>query len=247
MSHELTKPSVRLSAAAEMAAAALSCEKKTFRALDVGCDHAKLAVYLVQSGLFSHVTASDVADGPCEKARQTVRERTLKGESLEKHITVVKSDGLCGFENEHFDCIFILGMGGELISDILQKGSFTRCEVNREKIRFILQPMTSEDKLREYLYKNGYRIDDEKMVCDKSRVYAILSVCFDGEKRKGTKSEYLLGKANIERRTDLFERQLDRRIRITKKALEERLQNGLESDELKTLLDELLSIKENLK
>lgn len=243
MSRDLTKPSVRLSAAAEMAAAALLNEKKELRALDVGCDHAKLAVYLIQSGLFSHVTASDIADGPCEKARSTVRERTMKGESLEKYITVVKRDGLCGYENEHFDCIFILGMGGELISDILEKGSFTRSEENRESIRFILQPMTSEDKLREYLYKNGYRIDGEKMICDKSRVYAMLSVCYDGKERKGTKAEYLLGKANIESRTELFERQLDRRIRITQKALSERTENGLDSEELQSLLDELLSIK----
>lgn len=243
MSRELTKPSVRLSAAAEMAAAALLNEEKPMKALDVGCDHAKLAVYLVQSGLFSHVTASDVADGPCEKARKTVRERTMLGESLEKYITVVKRDGLCGFENEHFDCIFILGMGGELIADILDKGSFTRSQENREKIRFILQPMTSEDKLRKYLYESGYRIEDEMMICDKSRVYAMLSVCYDGVKRKGTQSEYLLGKSNIEKRGDLFERQLDRRIRITKKALDERMHNGLESDGLKTLLDELLIIK----
>ena len=243
MSRELTKPSVRLSAAAEMAAAALLNEKKELRALDVGCDHAKLAVYLVQSGLFAHVTASDIADGPCEKARQTVKERTIKGESLEKYITVVKRDGLCGYEDENFDCIFILGMGGELISDILEKGSFIRSEQNKGKIRFILQPMTSEDKLREYLYKNGYRIDTERMICDKSRVYSILSVCYDGNERKGTRAQYLLGKANIDSRTELFERQLDRRIRITKKAISERQKSRLESEEFQILLDELLVIK----
>ena len=226
-----------------MAAAALLNEEKELRALDVGCDHAKLAVYLVQSGLFSHVTASDIADGPCEKAKKTVKERTLKGESLEKYITVIKRDGLCGYENEHFDCIFILGMGGELISDILENGSFIRSEENREKIRFILQPMTSEDKLRKYLYQNGYRIDDERMICDKSRVYAMLSVCYDGIVREGTEAEYLLGKHNIEERTELFERQLDRRIRITRKALAERTENGLSSEELQKLFDELCAIK----
>ena len=71
----------------------------------------------------------------------------------------------------------------------------------------------------------------------------MLSVCYDGIVREGTEAEYLLGKANIENRTELFERQLDRRIRITRKALAERTENGLSSEELQKLFDELCAIK----
>ena len=53
MGRELTLPSVRLTAAAELAAVAFFDGEngKGMSAIDVGCDHAKLAIYLVQSGI----------------------------------------------------------------------------------------------------------------------------------------------------------------------------------------------------
>lgn len=66
MSRELTAPSERLTAAAQLAAAVVFEEEKIgkLKAIDVGCDHAKLSIYLVQSGICSDVLACDVNDGP---------------------------------------------------------------------------------------------------------------------------------------------------------------------------------------
>lgn len=240
MGRELTLPSMRLCAAAALAAVPLySGENKPYSAIDVGCDHAKLAIYLVQSGVCSHVTASDINDGPVEKARQNVKNRTLMGKSLAEYIDVVKNDGLCGFENIDANRIFILGMGGELIADILERADFLRDEKHRGKIRFILQPMTSEDRLRVYLYTNGYNIDDEEIVEDKDRIYAVMSVVYDGVKRSGALAQYLLGQKNIEKGGELFLRQLNRRLRIAKKALEDRKKASLDSKELSELVSQL--------
>ncbi|MBQ7400354.1 MAG: SAM-dependent methyltransferase [Clostridia bacterium] len=246
MGRDITVPSVRLAAAAKIAAALLydGEDLSDLTAIDVGCDHAKLAIYLVQSGICKHVTASDINDGPVEKARENVSRRTLMGKPLSDYIDVVLADGLSGLENRNANRIFILGMGGEVISGILDRATFIKKQDNKGKIKFILQPMTSEDKLRKYLLDNGYNILDEEMVLDKERVYAVMSVCFDGEKREYTPAELLLGKSNIEKGGELFVRQLERRIRITNKAISERKTADLDCTELEELLCEMMNIKE---
>ena len=248
MGRDITLPSTRLAAAAEIAAASLFDGENTDNliAIDVGCDHAKLAIYLVQSGICRYVTASDINEGPVQRARENVERRTIMGKPLSEYIDVVRTDGLLGLEKTGANRIFVLGMGGEVISGILEAAEFLREEQNKGKIKLVLQPMTSEDKLREYLCKNGYCILDEEMVLDKGRVYAIMSVCFDGKPREYSPAELLLGKSNIEKGGVLFDRQLERRIRITKKAIEERRLAELDCTQLEELLCEMEAIKERM-
>ncbi len=226
-----------------MAAALLYADEKELVAVDVGCDHAKLAIYLVQSGICRHVTASDINEGPVSKAWENVSKRTLKGKPLSDYIDVVLTDGLSGLETVGANRIFVLGMGGEVISGILDRADFIRNGENKSRIKFILQPMTSEDKLRVYLCENGYNILDEEMVEDKGRVYAVMAVSFDGVKREYSPAELLLGKRNIEKGGELFCRQLDRRIRITQKAIVDRKKAELDCRELEELLREMQNIK----
>ena len=103
--------------------------------------------------------------------------------------------------------------------------------------------MTSEDKLRLYLCENGYNILDEEMVEDKGRVYAVIAVSFDGVKREYTPAELLLGKKNIEKGTELFVKQLDRRINRTKQTIDERKSGGFDCAEFEELLREMQNIK----
>ncbi len=245
MSRALSAPSARLTAAAEMAAVCLySGENENLVGIDVGCDHAKLAIYLIQSGICSHVCACDINEGPIEVAKKNISKRTLKGESLSNYIDVVHTDGFASLEDVGANRVFILGMGGEVIAGILDRASFIHKDQNKGKIKFILQPMTSEDDLRSYLCNNGYNILDERLVLDKGRVYSVMSVVFDGQKRSFSPAELLLGKANIEKGSELFCRQLNRRIRIAQKTLDDRRLSGLDCTGLEGLLNEMLEIKE---
>ena len=248
MSRALTLPSVRILAAAEMAAVSLYPNEKTPHfALDVGCDHAKLSAYLVQSGICSGAVASDINDGPVEKARINLKSRKFGGKTLDNYIEVVKADGLCGLENKGADRVFVLGMGGELIASILNRADFLKSHENMGKIGLVLQPMTSEDVLRKYLAENGFEIRDERLVLDKSRVYAVICAVFDGVKRSFTQAEYLLGQKNIKNGGELFSRQLERRIRITKTALSEMKSAHIDNPELEELYKQLCEIKETVK
>lgn len=247
MGRSLTLPSARIAAAAEMAAVSLyPGEKRPLCAIDVGCDHAKLSAYLIQSGLCSHAVAADINDGPLEKARKNLKSRTFGGKSLDSYIDIVKTDGLRGLENRHAERIFILGMGGELIADILEAAPFIRYKENAEKIGLVLQPMTSADVLRKYLYQSGFRITSERLVLDKGRIYAVILAVYDGITRSTTHAGYLLGDINIKERAPLFEAELERRIRITEKALCGAKSAGLDVKELSELLEELKSIKQTV-
>ena len=148
-------------------------------------------------------------------------------------------DALDALQDERPDTVFILGMGGEVISGILDRADFVRSEENKGKIKFVLQPMTSEDKLRAYLCEKGFDILDEVMVEDKGRVYAVMSVCYDGVVREYTPAELLLGKKNIEKGGELFLRQLERRMRIVTWTIDERKTANLDCTEHENLLGEM--------
>ena len=73
--------------------------------LDVGCDHGKLAIYLVENDYVNRVIASDLREKPLERAIEEVK---LRG--LEDRITCVLSNGI-EHVNENVDLAIIAGMG----------------------------------------------------------------------------------------------------------------------------------------
>lgn len=239
MGRELTLPSVRLTAAAELAAAPFFDGEngRDYSAIDVGCDHAKLAIYLVQSGICGKVLACDINDGPVEKAFENVSRRKLRNMPLSDYITVKQNDGLKGLDAVYANRVFILGMGGELISDILESCGFVKD--TERKTAYILQAMTSEYDLRKYLYGNGFDIVKEKLVCDKGRIYSLMLCVYDGVIREKSECVLTLGENNINNKCELFADYADRKIRIQKKLVEKLEKAGLDSISQKELLNEL--------
>jgi len=131
-------------------------------AVDVGCDHAYVGVYLTQTGKVKNMTVSDINEGPIENAREAVKDA-----GLSDRVTCIRCDGLDGIAPQ--DTVIIAGMGGELIRDILQKAEWTK-----NGTRLILQPMSMGDVLRKFLFENGYRIAKEDIAVEKDRVYTII-------------------------------------------------------------------------
>ena len=62
--------------------------------LDVGCDHAKLSIYLLKERNFPFVYASDNKDGPLNQAKEN-----LEFYSLTDRIKLSKKDGLASLED----------------------------------------------------------------------------------------------------------------------------------------------------
>ena len=154
---------------------------------DVGTDHAYLPVYLISKGISVRAIAADINQGPIKRAEQNIASAGLAS-AIETRLT----DGLLGLDRLGITDIAICGMGGELISKILEDAPFT---ASRD-IRLILQPMTKADLLRSWLLSHGYEIVDESIVRD-DRIYQVICAEYSGINTEYSPIELLLGRHNI--------------------------------------------------
>ena len=169
---------------------AASFGRRGARVADIGTDHASLPIYLVGNGFAPCALACDINEGPLRAAKLNI-----SSAGLSDRISTRLTDGLSGIEDYSPEDIYILGMGGELISKIVLASELSK----RSGVRLILQPMTHSHDLRRDLYANGYNIIDETLVKDRDRVYQIIAAEYDGTVRSATEVELWLGKKNIER------------------------------------------------
>ncbi len=197
----------RLRAAAEYVAA-IGVEKEDIICADIGCDHGYLSIYLIEKGFCDKVYACDINEKPVNIAKRNIAARDTRGLSLSEKITVVKSDGLSALTDININRVIICGMGGEVISGIIERGR----DFHRSGVRFILQPMSRELELRQWLCENGFEITDETLVRDAGRIYAVICAVFTGEKYEYSPSELILGRKNIEKKSELLSELCERKL-----------------------------------
>ena len=173
---------------------------------DVGTDHAHLPIYLYKKGLIGGAVASDINEGPLAVARRNISENGASA-----GVATQLSDGLAEIEDYHPRDIAIFGMGGELIMRIIDDASW----VKDENIRLILQPMTKQTEVRDYLLANGFVIVDEVLSEDDGKIYQ--TICAEyraAENEPYSRAERLVGRHNIARGGELFERFVRHRIEV---------------------------------
>ena len=155
---------------------------------DVGTDHAYLPIAALQRGLATFSVATDIHKGPAEVAAAHLAANGIGSD----HAAVLLTDGLHGAEGYHPTDICIFGMGGEMIARIIDEAPWVR----NSAVRLILQPMTKQDALREYLAQNGFKIVCERLV-KTDRIYTLMCAEFDGQIRTLSPLDRLIGKDNL--------------------------------------------------
>lgn len=155
---------------------------------DIGTDHAYIPIYLGLTKKISHALACDVRSGPLENAK-----KNINFYNLNNIIETRLSDGLKNISENEADEIIIAGMGGNMISNILENCSWK----NKESKRFILQPMKYENKLRSYLALKGYEIQSETTVICSEKVYIVMTCVFTNIPYKITTVQEYIGKISI--------------------------------------------------
>lgn len=141
---------------------------------DVGTDHAYIPIAAVRTDRADFAYATDVHPGPVKKAADNV---ALYG--LSEHISVRLGDGLAPLLDTDVDTVVIAGMGGCLITEILER----HFDFASQRRRLILQPMREADVVRTYLADKGFPFT-ETLVQEDRRFYHILTV-FPNEKMTG--------------------------------------------------------------
>lgn len=130
---------------------------------DIGCDHGKLAVYLVMKGLAPRVVAVDKRPLPLARARALARQCGLEG-----RVDCRLGDGLAALDEGEAGEIVVAGLSGETLIEILEKAPWLNGPGGP---RLILQPTTRAGLLRRWLCERGFRLLAEAPVLERGRAY----------------------------------------------------------------------------
>lgn len=132
---------------------------------DIGCDHAYLSIYLINEEIASKVIACDINKGPVEIAKANIM-----AAGLSEEIEVRLADGLTGVAPGEVQSVVIAGMGGKLMTKIIDEGKnvLDKCE------ELIIEPQSDVEYVRRFLENNGYHIVSEDMVCEDNKFYPII-------------------------------------------------------------------------
>ena len=139
---------------------------------DVGCDHGKLSLYLVQRGKAKHVIATDINRQPLQKAIDL-----FASYDLSHTADFLLTDGLQGIKDtSRITHVIIAGLGGHTMEQVIESALF----VKAQKTRLVLLPAQSGYQIRKYLYENGFEIEKEQTVSEKGKYYSCISAVYTG-------------------------------------------------------------------
>ena len=174
---------------------------------DIGTDHALIPVALLRRGKIVSAIASDIGKGPLESAA-----RTAKQFGLEQQVSLRLGAGLCTVQPEEADAIVIAGMGGETIAQILEDDPWSM----DGKHLLLLQAMTAQPELRQYLAAHGCVIEKESLCREGKRMYTVMTVYGGGEYLEKSLPECCISQAMLRdpMAQEYLQKLLDREIRI---------------------------------
>ncbi len=182
---------------------------KGARVCDVGTDHAYLPIFLKSSGISNHIIATDLNQKPLENAQKNIAKCGIGG------ITLRLCDGLCKVEKNEVDTVIIAGMGGEVITNIINNCPWAKSK----DILFVLQPTTSAEILRKYLVENGFEIINETPVSENSKLHSVMTVRFTQSICKYPEHYYFTGKIPLNNEGILYIKKQLKRLKECRKAL----------------------------
>lgn len=204
------------------------------RVADIGTDHGYIPIYLTEQGIIPYAIAMDINKGPILRAQENIKEN-----SLEKFIETRLSNGFDKLEPGEADCAVIAGMGGELITNILNNG---RNVVDGLK-ELVLSPHSEVWLVRKYLHNNDFKIIDEKMIIDEGKFYTIIKVV-KGKDEIYSEEDYMYGKILIEKKDEVLMKYICKEYNKVEKIFENISKNG--TDNAKSRIAELEKEKKML-
>ncbi|RJE89897.1 SAM-dependent methyltransferase [Paenibacillus sp. 1011MAR3C5] len=137
------------------------------RVADIGSDHALLPIYLLQSGKVPSAIAGELNEGPYQAARKGAADA-----GLQQRLEVRKGDGLSVLNGGEADSVTIAGMGGSLMSMILEAGD--QAGKLQGVTELVLQPNVGEDEVRLWLLGKGWELREESILEEDGKIYEVL-------------------------------------------------------------------------
>ena len=151
---------------------------------DIGTDHGYLPLFLLKRGVISRAYLTDVNEGPLNSAVENARSA-----GLYDTCEFVLTDGAAALAGKGITDYAICGMGGELIARIIEDAP----HLKSRGTRLILQPMTKQAHLREYLASSGFAILSECYSHADGKYYVTILAEYTADVRSITDIEAELG------------------------------------------------------
>jgi tRNA (adenine22-N1)-methyltransferase len=171
---------------------------------DIGCDHGKIAVELIESGIAENVICTDISENSLDKAKKLAAAKGLCDSVTFRH-----GDGMHVIRAGEADTAVIAGMGGELIASILQSGE------TRVPDTLVLSCNTASRLLREWLCDNVFVIVDEQLVLEGRHFYPVI-LATRGNCESLSDIELEFGPVLLRTKPKTLKAYVNRRIELTK-------------------------------
>ena len=191
---------------------------------DIGCDHGLTCVCAIILKKAKFAIATDISDLSLNKAKAKAEK-----ENLEDVFDFRCGDGLSVLKKNEADTIIISGVGGELLTKILDDGK----HILSKNTKLILSANNKEELVRRWIIENEFCIIDESIVFEKGKYYQIIVAEFGSEKPY-TDLQLELGKINILKRDEVFLSYMNRKIKgmnIVIKNIEKNSNNSIKQNE----------------
>lgn len=134
--------------------------------IDIGTDHAYVPISLIRDNSYHLAIASDINENALKIAKDNIELFNLSN-----RIKTVLSNGLESITDKA-DCITIAGMGGKLISRIIESD----IDKIKQAKHLVLQPQKNTYYLRRKLLENGLYITKERLIFEDKHFYTIMQI-----------------------------------------------------------------------
>ncbi len=159
---------------------------------DIGADHGYLSIFIEKTKSPKKIIACDINEKPLLSAKNNVKK------TGRTKIETRLSDGLENIKKGEVDTVIIAGMGGEVISGIIDRAPWLK----NKRYTLLLQPMTAAAHLRRFLNDNGFEVSYESAVRDSGKIYSVIKAEYSGNTTEKKEAFYYVGKLNPENSED---------------------------------------------
>lgn len=139
--------------------------------IDVGCDHAFLAILMAKRGCKT-ILATDI-----HAKALSVAQKNIQKNHLDEVIKTKQTDGLADINLTLYNTLVLSGMGTSTIIHILSSK-----ENLKEIKKIILQSNNDLPFLREFMNQLGYSLKAETCVFEKGHYYIVMKYLLGNEK-----------------------------------------------------------------
>lgn len=135
---------------------------------DIGTDHGYIPIWLTINNRCRYAILADINKGPLKKAAESIRKY-----AADETYDIRLGSGIEVLKPGEADTVIIAGMGGILITNILQ------ADIEKTKLfkKMILQPRNNSDILRKWLKTlDGFAITCEQVIKEVDKYSEIITV-----------------------------------------------------------------------